>query len=249
MHILIIVRKVSDRLETGKMELLVVDDHPLIRQGLRSIFQQKDADSVIWEAGSVKEAVRVMEQHEVSVALVDLHLNKESGFTLIEWMKLQPKKMKCIILSSTVSQSNLQTAKKLQVDGYVTKSGVLEDIIYAVKLVERGGQFFSPEVGENICKASCGEVTEKLTKREQEVWMLVQKGYTNAQIGKKLFISESTTKKHVSNLLSKLNLNHRVELAIYERGRRYEKVDIDQSVYLHGLCRSNICGVDGPARY
>ena len=203
------------------MEMMVVDDHPLVRQGIRSILKQEEQDGIIWEAGNVKEGLAIAAKHPVSIAVVDLMLNEESGFTFIEQSEKMGNKMKYIILSSSTRQSDLLKARELHVDGYIVKDAFVEDILYAMKLVKRGGQFFSPEIIRDMFQEKREEREEILTNREQEVLKLIQEGRTNAQISQKLYITESTTKKHVSSILAKLNLHHRVEIALYEG--RYHK--------------------------
>lgn len=202
------------------MEIMIVDDHPLVRYGIRQVIQTEDPTNVVYGAGTVGEAVRLLTAHPLDLVFVDVRLQGESGFSFIQQAKKIRDGVKYIMLTSSRQREDFLMAWEMRLDGYIVKQAAIEDIRYAIRLVSRGGQFFSPEVSIALKHYDGRKREDILTKREQEVFALLQEGRTNAQISEELFITESTTKKHVSNILAKLNLKHRVEAALYREEKK-----------------------------
>ncbi|MCI5494373.1 MAG: response regulator transcription factor [Lachnospiraceae bacterium] len=202
------------------MEIMIVDDHPLVRYGIRQVIQTEDPASVVYGAGTVGEAVSLITAHPLDLVFVDVFLQGESGFSFIQQAKRIRDGVKYIMLTSSRQREDFLMAWEMRLDGYIVKQAAIEDIRYAIRLVSRGGQFFSPEVSIALKHYDGRKREDILTKREQEVFALLQEGRTNAQISEELFITESTTKKHVSNILAKLNLKHRVEAALYREEKK-----------------------------
>ncbi len=202
------------------MEIMIVDDHPLVHYGIRQVIQKEDSANVVYGAGTVGEAVRLITAHPLDLVFVDVRLQGESGFSFIQQARKIRDDVKYIMLSSSRQREDFLMAWEMRLDGYIVKQAAIEDILYAIRLVSRGGQYFSPEMSIALKHYDGRKQKDILTKREQEVFALLQAGRTNAQISEELFISESTTKKHVSNILAKLNLKHRVEAALYGEGKK-----------------------------
>lgn len=198
--------------------ILVLDDHPIVRQGLVSIIKMYKHDEIILEAGTVKEAIVIFEDNKrkINMAFIDINLRNEDGFDLIEWINKKGLDVKKFMITSSSKEEDFIRAKALGVDAYLLKDAFIDDIVYGLKVVDRGGKFYSADLIENI-----GNVTDEdklinsLTKREMEVLFYLHKGYTNAKISESLHISEGTTKKHISNLLSKLGLENRVNAVLF----------------------------------
>lgn len=197
------------------MSILIVDDHPLVRKGITSVLQMNKVGERIVEADDIATAIQEISTGTVELALVDLYLGKENGFDLIEAAQKLHKKTKFVILTSSSSVFDFKKAQDMGVDGYLLKEAFVEDIIYALKVVARGEKFFSGEMVKQTMEGTEPKEIQVLTQREKEVFMQLKEGCTNAEISNKLFISEGTTKKHISNILSKLNLNNRVDVFIY----------------------------------
>jgi len=166
-------------------------------------------------ASSIQNAMEILKAHIVHTAFVDIYLGAENGLDLLAWVKKKKIKTNIFIITSSSRQSDFAKARALGADAYVLKDAFLDEIICGLKVVEKGGRFYSTAL---IDKMSSSQKQDSriagLTKREKEVFSLLGSGKSNSQISKELFISEGTTKKHISNILSKLNLTNRVEAAL-----------------------------------
>lgn len=196
--------------------ILVLDDYPLSRQGLESVIRMYRPEEQVLQAGNVKEAVACVEKSRVDMAFVDLNLKRESGFSFVRWLREQGKPVKVMLIASTLKNHDFEQARELGIEGCVQKDAFLDEILYGLKVVERGGRFYSSGLIESMEK----EEQEKkklggLTGRELEVLKLLSHGYSNAKIGQKLFISEGTVKKHITSILGKLCLENRVEAVLF----------------------------------
>lgn len=196
--------------------ILVLDDHPLSRQGLESVIRMYRPEEQVVQAGNVKEAVACMEHSRVDMAFVDLKLRKESGFTFVRWLREQEKPVKILLIASNLKNGDFERARKLGVDACVQKDAFVDEILYGLKVVERGGKFYS----SGLIESMEAEEEEKkklnvLTGRELDVLRLLSRGYSNAKIGRILFISEGTVKKHITSILGKLCLKNRVEAVLF----------------------------------
>ena len=196
--------------------ILVLDDYPLSRQGLESVIRMYRPEEQVLQAGNVKEAVACVEKSRVDMAFVDLKLKRESGFSFVRWLREQGKPVKVMLIASDLKNHDFEQARELGIEGCVQKDAFLDEILYGLKVVERGGRFYSSGLIESMEE----EEQEKkklggLTGRELEVLKLLSRGYSNAKIGQKLFISEGTVKKHITSILGKLCLENRVEAVLF----------------------------------
>ena len=202
--------------------ILILDDHPLSRQGISSIMNSYNKDEDICEVGTVKEALRIMEKNPIDLAFVDINLGSENGFSLIKWIKKQELDTKVFVITSSSRQCDFAYAQELEVDAYVLKDTFIDEITYGLKVIGRGGKFFSSSIMENLNKRSNDEKNlASLTERELDVLSLIGQGYTNVEIGNSLYISQGTVKKHVTNILSKLELSSRINAAIFANKNNY----------------------------
>lgn len=197
------------------MSILIVDDHPLVRRGIIDILSIGKSGEEIKEAGNIEQAIKILKKHSTNIIMVDLHLGTENGFNLIETARKILPNIKIIVLTSSSNVLDLRQAKELKVDGYLLKDAFVEDIIYALNVIRRGGRFYSYGLVEKSINGMDPPQLKVLTVREKEVFSQLSKGMTNAQISAELYISEGTTKKHISSILSKLNLNNRIEVILY----------------------------------
>ncbi|MCA0971758.1 response regulator transcription factor [Halobacillus litoralis] len=195
------------------MKLLVVDDHPLVRQGLLALLRKNNDE--VREASSIAEASESIASYQPDLVLVDLRLGKESGFQLIKDAGKFGNSIKFVILTSSARISDFKTAKELGVSGYILKEALPEELLYALKLVSNGRKYYDPGVLEVMMDEEETENVEGLTKKEQEVLRLLGMGGSNRDIAGQLFISENTVKKHVSQILDKLHLPDRTQAALY----------------------------------
>ncbi len=206
--------------------VLVLDDHPIARQGLESIIKLHKPEEETLQAGTVGEAIDLVEHKHIDMAFVDLNLHNESGFEFLEWVQRHDKAIKTFVITSSSSESDFVKAKNLGIDAYVLKDAFIDDIMYSLKVVDRGGKFYSSDLVDNM--GSFTEVEKKieaLTKRELEVALLLREGYTNAKIAEDLFVSEGTVKKHISNIFGKLDMYSRTEVLVFVE-RNIEKFEL-----------------------
>ncbi len=202
--------------------ILILDDHPLVRQGISFLIKNHKKDAEICETGTVKESISIMKRHSVGLAFVDINLKGENGFDLIRWIRNEKLNTKIFIITSSSRQCDFIYAQELVVDAYVLKDAFIDEISYGLKTIERGGNFFSPAIMENINKKSDDEkAINTLTDRELDVLSLINQGFNNEKIGKTLYISEGTVKKHITNILSKLNLGTRIDAVIFANKNSY----------------------------
>lgn len=197
------------------MQLLIIDDHEVIRRGLIATLTYETYFDRIGEASNVEEGIKQLRIMLPEVTVVDLKLgNNESGFEVIRRAQREQIVTKFIILASHARKADFIEGERLGVQGYISKAAELEDIIYAIRTVAKGKIFYSSEFKERHTKTKQEEIKESLTGREYEVLCALGKGLTNAQIAEVLFITENTVKKHISSILGKLDLSHRTEGAI-----------------------------------
>ncbi|MGI1659188.1 MAG: response regulator [Desulfitobacterium sp.] len=203
------------------MNIVIVDDHPLVRQGLTAVITVEGDMNLVGEASTGDEAVRLVAKVNPDVALIDLRLSEISGLEIIEKCKEKAPVCKYIILTSSVDREDFQRARELGVDGYVLKEAFPEEVVTAIRLVYRGRKYYDPAMIDCMMSKDESEGhVEQLTPREMEVLVALGEGLCNKDIGKKLFITEYTVKKHVSQVLAKLELADRTQAALYAREKK-----------------------------
>jgi two-component system nitrate/nitrite response regulator NarL len=197
------------------MRILVVDDHPLVRKGISSTLSFEEDIEKVLEASTVNEAINLIQMEKPELAIVDLNLGNEDGLDIVKSSRKRGANTRFLILTSSVKKEDYMRAEEVNVDGYILKEAFAEDILYAVHVVLRGRKFIDPEVIRYKTSNSTGDsYLSQLTPRESDVLVELGKGLSNYEIAKNLFISEHTVKKHVSNILSKLELEHRTQAAL-----------------------------------
>lgn len=198
------------------MNILIVDDHPLARKGIKSILKGNIENCSISEEACVKGALRALRTGIVHVVFIDLNLGGEFGLDIIrEGMNISPE-TKYILITTYISKEDYRKAEEMNVSGYISKSAAPEDIVYIVDLVNRGKKYLDADLIPVLSRNDTPEdETALLTEREKEVLTELVKGISNEEISKRLFISINTVKKHVSNIMSKLNLQNRMQLILH----------------------------------
>ena len=130
--------------------ILVLDDYPLSRQGLESVIRMYRPEEQVLQAGNVKEAVACVEKSQVDMAFVDLKLKRESGFSFVRWLREQGKPVKVMLIASDLKNHDFEQARELGIEGCVQKDAFLDEILYGLKVVERGGRFYSSGLIESM---------------------------------------------------------------------------------------------------
>lgn len=196
------------------MNILILDDHPLARLGIITTFSGLN-DIKTFEASNISHAINYILNSNIDLAIVDLNLGKESGLEFIKKARELNPYIKYIIVTSSMKKDDYKRAQELNVDGYILKEAFIEDIIYAIGVVNKGRKYIDPEIMQYTANT---QPYLQLTSREYDIMLEVAKGLSNSDIAKKLFISEYTVKKHISSILSKLELTNRTEIALYATG-------------------------------
>lgn len=201
------------------MRLILVDDHPLVRKGLISVLSLEKEFEVVGEAGNVREAVALINRLKPELALIDIRLGNESGLDILEKYN-KDASCKYIVLTSSASGEEFKRAEEAGVQGFILKEALPEELIFAVRLVSRGRKYYDPGILDVLMSSNReDQITEELTPREIDVLIALGQGLNNKAIAKKLYITEYTVKKHVSQILAKLGLADRTQAALYA----YEK--------------------------
>ena len=130
------------------MNILIVDDHPLVRKGLLSILSLEENIEKIYEASNIEQAIHTLKREKIDIAIIDLSLGKEYGLDVVEKARkeLCLTHIKFVILTSSIREDDFNKANKVNVDGYILKDAFTDDIIYALRVVLRGKRFIDPEI-------------------------------------------------------------------------------------------------------
>lgn len=206
-----------------KIKLLMVDDHEIVRAGLRMLLQAQPDMEIVGEVDTGRDAVAKAKELAPDVVLMDISLPDIDGFEATQQIKrAQPN---VAILALTMHESDEYFFKMLDAgaSGYVPKKAAPTDLVSAIRVVHEGGVFLYPSVAKALVRDYMGRVAEGgeretfdgLTDREREVLKLVADGLTNQEIADKLTISVKTVERHRANIMGKLNLHSRTELVKY----------------------------------
>ncbi|MDR3587298.1 MAG: response regulator transcription factor [Desulfosporosinus sp.] len=203
------------------MNILIVVDHPLMRRGLNAVISDEADMNIIGEAADTDEAVENVTRIKPDIALVDIKLKGVSGLDIVKVCMEKVPECKYIIITTSVDEGDFRRAHELGVDGYILKEAFPEELITAIRLVNRGRKYYDPSmIDYMIIKGETDSWVEQLTPRELDVLKALEEGLKNRDIAKKLFITEYTVKKYVSQLLAKLNLCDRTQVALFAREKR-----------------------------
>lgn len=202
---------------TKPVRVLLVDDHKVLRDGLRSLLESEDDLVVIAEAGTGQEAIALTQEHKPDVVVMDLGLPDMSGLEVIRTIRESNKESRIVVLSMYSRREFVVPAIEAGCDGYVPKSTTHTSLLEAIRVVLRGERFLHPTVAtvlmESISnKQSDAEKFAALSEREQDVLRLSVLGFTSREIGEQLFISPKTADTYRQRAMEKLELNHRSDL-------------------------------------
>ena len=211
-----------------KLNIVLADDHTILREGLRALLTADSNFEIVGEACDGREAVRFVEKLGPDLLLMDLSMPRMSGMDAIREIKKRHPETKIIALTVHKTEEYLLTTLRAGADGYVLKDATHDELIMAIKNVMGGKSYLSPGVSEKIIEGYLEgkESTrsrsswESLSQREREVLKLIAEGYKNKEIAEELCISLKTVEKHRANLMKKLDLHNAAALTVYavERG-------------------------------
>jgi NarL family two-component system response regulator LiaR len=205
-----------------KIKVLIVDDHQVVRQGLRTFLELQEDVLVVGEAGDGQAAVEMVRQLNPNVVLMDLVMPHLDGITATRQVKSLGFDVKVIALTSFTEDDKVFPAIQAGASSYLLKDVSPDDLVEAIRAAYRGEARLHPDIARKLMEQVAHQTpspresqVEDLTERERDVIQLVAQGRSNQEIARELVISEKTVKTHVSNILSKLQLVDRTQLAIY----------------------------------
>ena len=200
--------------------MLIADDHPVVRTGIRHLLETESGIELVGEAANGRAAVNAVNQSHPDVILLDLVMPELDGTGAIREIKANHPEVRILVLTTFASDDKLFPAIKAGAMGYLLKDTEPEDLVRAIEQVHRGEYPLSPTIAQKVLReigrrAEEPLTTDPLTAREVEVLGLIARGLTNRQIAEQFVISEATVRTHVGNILSKLHLATRTQAALY----------------------------------
>ena len=207
----------------NKLNIVLADDHTILREGLRALLAADSNFEIVGEARDGREAVRCVEKLGPDLILMDLSMPRMSGMDAIREIKRRFPDTKIIALTVHKTEEYLLTTLQAGADGFVLKDATHDELILAIKNVMSGKSYLSPGVSEKVIegylKGKEGSRAlgswESLSQREREVLKLIAEGYKNKEIAAELCISLKTVEKHRANLMKKLDLHNAAALTVY----------------------------------
>lgn len=206
----------------AKQRIILVDDHEVVRLGLKALLEHNTQFEVIGEAGNARDAVELVARSQADVVLMDIRLPGASGIEACEEITRRFPDTHVIMLTSYAEDEMLFSAIRAGASGYVLKQIGAEDLVRAIEAVGRGEALLDPAVTQRVFQEVRRAVKEEeasafanLSQQEKHVLLLVSEGKTNREIAKALFLGEGTVRNYVSSILSKLGVSNRAEAAAY----------------------------------
>jgi len=202
-----------------KISVLIVDDHAVVRQGLKAFLSLQDHIEVIGEAANGEEAVGKVRELLPDVVLLDLVMPRMDGISAIRQIRGISPSTQVIVLTSFAEDDKVFPSIKAGALGYLMKDVLPPDLVKAIEAAHRGEPLLHPEIAKKLMQeftsAPKAASADALTERETDVLRLIARGLSNKEIAAELYLSEKTVKTHVSNILQKLHLSDRTQAAIY----------------------------------
>ncbi|MDA3787530.1 MAG: response regulator transcription factor [Desulfobacula sp.] len=205
------------------IEIVIADDHNIVRQGLRKLLEEEDSLKITGEAMNGREAVQKVQALKPDVVIMDIAMPILNGIEAARQIKQSNFKTKIIILSMHDHTRYIRELLSIGVSGYLLKNAVSDDIIQAIKTAVKGETYLSPSISSRVIedyvgmnqKTSQDELYNTLTNREREVFQMMVEGYSTKKISEMLCLSPSTIKSHRSNIMEKLKMENISKLIQY----------------------------------
>jgi DNA-binding NarL/FixJ family response regulator len=210
-------------MSSGKTEVVIVEDHRLFREGLKSLLADKRNFEVVGEAGDGLEALRCVRKHRPNLILLDISMPKMNGISVMREIKGQFPEIKILALTIHQSDQYVLEAFEAGADGYCLKDAGRRELMVAITSVLEGKKYISPTIADNVMegylvgrkKLKSQTTWDTITQREREVLKLLGEGYQNKEISDMLHLSVKTVEKHRANIMSKLDLHNAAALTAY----------------------------------
>ena len=201
------------------IRVLIVDDHAVVREGLRSFLELQDGIAVAGEAADGDEAVDAVERLRPDVVLMDLVMPNADGVEAMRRLRERGARARVIVLTSFLDDERLLPAIRAGAAGYLLKNAQPQELARAIRTAHAGEALIDPAVAARLVDALAGDRRddryEELTPRERDVLELIGRGYSNKRIAQELGSAEKTVKNHVSHVLAKLGVADRTQAALY----------------------------------
>ncbi|KAA5807288.1 response regulator [Thermoanaerobacterium thermosaccharolyticum] len=197
------------------INILIADDHVLLRQGLKQIIELEEDMKVIYQASDGEEAYEIAKKISPDIILMDINMPNINGIKAAKMLKNDNPKNKIMFLTIYNDKEYLMEALKIGVEGYILKDADSDELIKAIRTISNGGVYIHPSLVSEIENLDVDECKKELTDREMQILSLIAEGYSNKEIADKLFLSEKTVKNHVYNIFRKLDVKDRTQAAIY----------------------------------
>lgn len=218
------------------IRIVIIDDHDMVRQGIESVIGTFDEFEILGTASSGKEGLRLVEEVQPDLAIVDIVMPDMNGIEVAKKIKRDYEGIKVLMLSMEVSSEYIKSAFQSQVDGYLPKNADITLLVDAIKKIAHGEKYYDEKVKEYIFKFFVGEESlavpkiEELSEREVQVLKLISEGVSNKNIGETLFISPKTVEAHRNNILKKLHLQSTADLVKFAIAKKITSIPKDMIV-------------------
>lgn len=208
----------------GNLKILVVDDHALIREGLRQVLRGLGDEVEVMEAGSCERAFEIAERElELDLVLLDYHLPDMNGLEALDVFAREHPELPIIVLSGSVNPRVMRQVMGKGASAFLTKSGMSDELLSITRLVLAGGVHMPPLPTSLADDGSAGGPVPLFTPRQEEVLQLLLDGYTNKEIGRLLYLSEETVKNHVSSILRGFGVTTRTQAVLAANRHGYAR--------------------------
>lgn len=202
----------------ARIRVLIADDHPVVRQGLRTFLGIQDDIEVVGEAEDGVSAVTLAESLEPDIVLLDLKMPGADGLAALSELRARGVRARVLVLTSVTERGRVLPAVRAGAAGYLYKDVDPQALVQAIRAVNDGHVLFAPDAAEAMLAPGTADDDRglaALTEREREVLVHIAQGRSNREIARALVVSEKTVKTHVSNLLMKLGVQDRTQAALY----------------------------------
>jgi NarL family two-component system response regulator LiaR len=218
---------------SSPISVLIVDDHQVVRQGLRFLLEQEDGIQVIGECADGPSAIQAVRTLAPTVVLLDLFLPGQDGISVLAQIKQDRPATEVLMLTSSQDDQHLLAAVRAGALAYLPKTAGVDRVVSSVRAAAKGESVLEPRIAARLVRevrqaAAARQPLDQLSPRELEVLAALARGRSNRQIARTLAISEETVKAHVSSILAKLHLADRTQAAIF--GLQQRLVPLDQAL-------------------